>query len=436
MKRANLLVLAGAVGMLGWGTVLPYQYAYAASSRGWGTLIAAGASSLFSIGALVAAPLGGRLADRLSPVRVAVVAKLVAAVASAALILAGTPVTFLLAMLVFGAGITAAQPAQSVLVLQWVGSRDRRKVFAWQFTASSVGMAIGALLAAQVVDLSSPDGLWPAFAMASAGFLISATLIGVAGLGWRPGSGTHSAVDDLSVEPVEPVGPVGPAEPVRASTWSTIVRLSRIPGLRWVAVVTVLITLGFYAQFESGLPAYALLVLEVPARTIGTAAAVNCLVIVALQMVVVKLTARRDAAALLVVVGSIWVLCWGILAISAGMPEIAATLFVTTYGIFAVGETLFAPVLNPLTASLAPAGMVGTTLGLVAALQTGVSAVGPLLAGVALGAGHGTTFVVAHLVVSGLAVAAALRLRTVLRRRTSANASRSGRLALDGLSVR
>ncbi|MDQ2709814.1 MAG: hypothetical protein M3Z25_20275 [Actinomycetota bacterium] len=103
-----------------------------------------------------------------------------------------------------------------------------------------------------------------------------------------------------------------------------------------------------------------------------------------------------------------------------GKGEGAATLFVTTYGIFAVGETLFAPVLNPLTASLAPAGMVGTTLGLVAALQTGVSAVGPLLAGVALGAGHGTTFVVAHLVVSGLAVGAALRLRSVLRGRPRA----------------
>ncbi len=436
MKRANLLVLAGAVGMLGWGMVLPYQYAYAASSRGWGTVIAAAASSLFSIGALVAAPLGGRLADRLPPVRVAVVAKVVAALASAALIFAGTPVTFLLGMLVFGAGITAAQPAQSVLVLEWVGSRNRRKVFAWQFTASSVGMAIGALLAAQVVDLASPDGLWPAFAMASAGFLVSATLIGLAGRGWRPESRADGVADRAADGALDDAVDAPSVEPGRPSTGATIRQLSRIPGLRWVAAVTVLITLGFYAQFESGLPAYALLVLDVPARTIGTAAAVNCLVIVALQMVVVRFTARRDAASLLVAVGSIWVLCWGILAISSGMPEIAATLFVTTYGIFAVGETLFAPVLNPLTASLAPAGMVGTTLGLVAALQTGVSAVGPLLAGVALGTGHGTTFVVAHLVISGLAVAAAIRLRTVLRRRTSADASPSSRLALDRLSTR
>ena len=74
--------------------------------------------------------------------------------------------------------------------------------------------------------------------------------------------------------------------------------------------------------------------------------------------------------------------------------------------------------LNPLTASLAPAGMVGTTLGLVASLQTGVSALGPLLAGVALAAGHPTLFVVVHLGIAVGAVLAAVRLRQVLRRRT------------------
>jgi len=123
MKRANMVVLARAVSMLGWGTVLPYQYAYAANTRDWGALAAAGASSLFSIGALLAAPVGGRLADRLPAVRVAVAAKTVAAVASVGLLFASTPAAFLAAMFVFGVGITAGQPAQSVLVLRWVGPR-------------------------------------------------------------------------------------------------------------------------------------------------------------------------------------------------------------------------------------------------------------------------------------------------------------------------
>ena len=58
--------------------------------------------------------------------------------------------------------------------------------------------------------------------------------------------------------------------------------------------------------------------------------------------------------------------------------------------------------------------MVGTTLGVFAAMQTGGSAVGPLLAGVALGAGLGTVFVGAHVVISLVAVFAAWRLRSLL----------------------
>ena len=396
MKRARLLVLASTVSMLGWGAILPYQYAYAANTRHWGGLVAAAASSLFSIGALVAAPIGGRLADRFKPARVVVVAQIVAAAASSFLIVAGTPVLFLLGMFVFGAGITAAIPVQTILVLRWVDSTDRRRVFALLFTGSAIGMAIGAFTAGFLVDLRAVDGMWPAFATAAMGFLISATVIGIAGRG--------APADDLEAPQDTPTGSAGGAIRIIMAT----------PALRWTAVVTVALALGFYAQFESGLPAYAITVLGVSGRTIGTASAVNCLVIVALQMAVTKWTAKRSAPSLLVVVGSIWVFSWLLLATASFMPALAGAMFIGVFGVFAVGETMYAPVLNPLTASLAPAGMVGTTLGIFAALQTGVSAVGPLLAGVALSAGHGSLFVVVHVGISLTAVFAALRLRSLL----------------------
>jgi hypothetical protein len=79
-------------------------------------------------------------------------------------------------------------------------------------------------------------------------------------------------------------------------------------------------------------------------------------------------------------------------------------MFIVVFGVFAVGETMYAPVLNPLTASLAPSGMVGTTLGIFAALQTGF----------ALSAGHWALFVGVHVGISLVAVFAALRLRALL----------------------
>ena len=67
--RAKLLILASSIGMLGWGAVLPYQYAYAADTRAWGSLAAAAASSLFSVGALIAAPFAGIIV-KIAPARV------------------------------------------------------------------------------------------------------------------------------------------------------------------------------------------------------------------------------------------------------------------------------------------------------------------------------------------------------------------------------
>ncbi|HEV7171998.1 MFS transporter [Pedococcus sp.] len=413
--RARLLILASAVAMLGWGAVLPYQYAYAATTRGWGSLVAAGAASLFSVGALVAAPVAGRLADRLSPVVVAVAAKVLAAAGAASLIWAGSPAAFLAGMFVFGVGITAAAPAQSVLVLRWVGGTDRRRVFAWQFTGQAIGMALGAFAAGYVVDLARPTGMWPAFTAAAAGFVLSALLLVAAGLrrwgvsGGSLESGASTDVRDPSEDARARSGlpEATPREAIRA-IWA-------IPALRWTALITVTLALGFYAQFESGLPAYALEVLKVKETTIGLAAAVNCAVIIVLQMLVVRLTARRGGPALLMVVGAVWTVAWLVLAVASFQPGLASVLFVSSFGVFAVGETMYAPILNPLTASLAPSGLVGTTLGLFTALQTGFSAVGPLVAGVILGAGFGSVFVALHVAISLVAVLGAWRLRAAIR---------------------
>ncbi|MFC7492365.1 MULTISPECIES: MFS transporter [unclassified Knoellia] len=399
--RAKLLVLASSIGMLGWGAVLPYQYAYAADTRGWGALAAAAASSLFSVGALVAAPVAGRLSDRYDPVAVAVLAQLLGAVGVGSLVLADSTAAFLGGMFVFGLGLTAAVPAKQVLVLRWVDSSDRRRVFAYKFTGEALGMAAGAYVAGHLVDLRDPQGLDVGFLTAAAGFAISSLIIGLAGRGAtiHPGS-------EIVASPA--ARPMSPLESMRA--------VFATPALRWTAVVTVTLALGFYAQFESGLPAYAITTLDIDTAAVGTAAAVNAIVIVVLQVIVVRLTANRSAPTLLMAVGGIWVLSWVVLSTAQFAPGVAAALFVTTYGIFAVGETMYSPVLSPLTASLAPRGMVGQTLGAFAALQTTFSALGPLVAGVLLGAGLTTGFLGLHIAISALAVYAAWRLRGALRR--------------------
>ncbi len=348
-------------------------------------------------------------------------------------------------MLVFGLGLAGAVPAKQVLALQWSSSGDRRKIFAYKFTGESLGMAAGAFLAGLVVNLDRVDGLNVGFLMAAGGFVLSSLIIGFAGrvrggaadaaaafgadvafdesgLDRGPdGGGFDAGAEAASAGLDAETGAIAVIDTASASRRQrgALRTIFADPALRWIAVLTTTLALGFYAQFESGLPAYAITVLAVDPSAIGTAAAVNCLVIVALQVAVVKLTAKRNAASLLMVVAGIWVFSWVLLSVAHFTPGIAAAVFITTYGIFAVGETMYSPVLNPLTASLAPRGMVGQTLGTVAALQTAFSAAGPLVAGVLLGAGLADAFLGLHIAISLAALFAAWRIRRLLAARTA-----------------
>jgi MFS family permease len=401
MGRARLITAASFTGSLGWGTILPFQYAYVVDARHWGATVGMLTGTLFCLGAVVAAPVAGRLADRYSAGRVAVMVSLLAAVATLGMGLAGTVTTFLAGMLVFGAAVTAAAPATQVLVLESVPADQRRAVFAYQFTGMALGMAVGAFAAGLVVDLETPNGMWPAFATATLGFVMTAALLAAATRSTQPADRASRA---------HMVSTSSTADAPRDG-WQTYRYLLRNRPVRLLGLLSIALAAGFYAQFETGLPAFALQSLSVEPTVVGTAAAVNCLVIVGLQWLVVRLTRNHDGAGLLAVVGAIWVGSWLLLEAALFVsPQVASTLFVVAFAIFAVGETMYAPILSPLTAAVAPAGLVGTTLGALAALRTGISAVGPLVAGALLAFDLPHVFVLAHVVINVVAIVLALRL--------------------------
>ncbi len=398
MSRARLITAAAFAGNLGWGAILPYQYAYVVTARHWGPTTGVLTGTLFCLGAVIAAPLAGRLADRYSAARLAVVFELIAAVAALAMGAAGSALLFLAAILVFGGAVTAASPATQVMVLECVAPAERRAVFAYQFTAMALGMAVGSFAAGWIIDLTTPSGMWPAFVAAAAGFTVSAGFIKAAA-GTASSGCPETAVPTTSRLDSELAGMTA----YRALAANRPVRL--------LAIVSMLLAAGFYAQFETGLPAFALESLRVSPTTVGTAAAVNCLVIVALQWLVVKVTGKNPGAALLGVVGVTWVVSWLLLEVALFTGAASANvIFVASFAIFAVGETMYAPVLSPLAAAVAPAGLVGTTLGALAALRTGISAAGPLVAGVLITAGLPHVFVLLHVAINVVAIVVAWRL--------------------------
>ncbi|MBE7188036.1 MFS transporter, partial [Jatrophihabitans endophyticus] len=256
----------------------------------------------------------------------------------------------------------------------------------------NLGLAIGGVVGGFLVDLHSPTGSRPAYAFAAPCSLVGAVLVAAVGRHVRP---TTVPTDGT----VETVG---------------YRQVFRTPGVRWMLAVTVLLTLACYAQFDSGLPAYALSVLSVPPTALGTAVAVNAVLVAVLTAPVVRATRRVAPGALLATCAGIWIGVWLVLA--APMLHVGSgTAFVIAgYGLFSVGETMLAPVLTPLAAALAPEGAAGRTLAAMSGAQTLATAVGPGLSGVLLALGLPVGFVVMQLLCCALAIVGARRLHLVL----------------------
>ncbi len=392
-RHLAVLLIGASLGAVGWGSVLPFLYADIATARGLGASVAAVTFSAFALGALLAAPIAGRLADRSRPVVVVTVARLGMVLAVVALMYARGAVPIWAAALAYGAALAVVQPATSVMVLELTPPAKRRDAFAWQFIGQNLGLALGGFVGGYLVDLSSATGSRPAYAFAAVCSIASAVLVGI--VGRRTERHRVSSV----ATPGEDVG-------YRA--------VLRAPGVRWMLAVTVLLTLACYAQFDSGLPAYALSVLDVPATTLGTAVAVNAVLVAILTAPVVKATRRVSPAVLLAVCALLWVGVWLVLA-APMMHALPSSAFVIAgYALFSVGETMLAPVLTPLAASLAPPGATGRTLAAMSGGQTLATAIGPGLSGVLLALGVPAAFIALQVTCCLLAVLGARRLGRTL----------------------
>ena len=117
VRQLAVLIGGASLGAVGWGAVLPFLYADIADARHLGASTAAVTFSAFALGALIAAPVAGRLADTQRPVVVATAARVAMVVTIVALMYASTAVGLWAAAFAYGAALAVVQPSVSVLVL-------------------------------------------------------------------------------------------------------------------------------------------------------------------------------------------------------------------------------------------------------------------------------------------------------------------------------
>lgn len=395
--------IGNALSAFGSGFTVPYMFVYVSTVRGLGSMTAWLVFTLFALAALVALPLAGRGIDRYGARPVLVAGAVTAAAGALAFGHASGSGHILMSAFLFGAGVAAVQPALATMIVRCSTQETRAHAFALQFTLVNLGMGIGALIGGQIVDVSRPASLTLLFSVEAIMFLVLAAVTGTIRM--------PAAVPTVAATPGATPGAVPAAEPK-----SDLRTLLADKAMVRICLLAGLIFFTCYGQFESGVAAYATDVVGTSPSVLGLALGVNTLAIVVLQMIVVRITARRRRSTAIAATGVVWLGAWAAAAVaglvSGGMVATAAMLSV--YMLFGVGEALLAPTLGPIIADLAPAHLLGSYNAAFALVKQVAIAMGPAAGVLLVGAGLPAAYIAVMAGSTVLIVALALRLRTQL----------------------
>lgn len=348
LPRAMWILAAALLVNRAGSMVLAFLALYVARERGFGEDRAAIVMSLWGGTSLVAALVGGRLADRWGAVPLIKVATVASGLALLAFPLARSWPA-LLGVTALAAFVTdCVRPAILAAIADLVPADRRRAAYALERLAINLGMSIGPALGGVLAQV---DYTW--LFIADGGTSLAAGLLVVAGLRAPSRAARLPAARSLGL------GALGD------------LRLVRFLGLG------LLVMLVFFQDLSS-MSVYVVEHLGLGERAYGLTFTLNTILIV---LVEVQLTAasstwpwRRSLAlgALAIALG------FGAIGLVHGLPGLLATAVLWTFG-----EMLILPTMSAWVAEIAPAGRTGDYMGAYSMMFSVAFLVGPG-AGVAL----------------------------------------------------
>jgi MFS family permease len=413
--------IGNALSAFGSGFTVPYMFVYVNQVRGLGSMTAWLVFTLFALAALVALPLAGRGIDRYGPRPVLVAGAVTASLGALSFGHATGGGHILMSAFLFGGGVAAVQPALATMIVRCSTAATRAHAFALQFTLVNLGMGIGAMIGGQIVDVNRPTSLTLLFTIEALMFLVLAAVSGSVRI------------------PAAPKGPAVVAAPGDRPRSDLRTLLADKAMIR-ICVLAGLVFFTCYGQFESGVAAYATDVVGTSPSVLGLALGANTLAIVVLQMIVVRITARRRRSTAIAATGLVWLGAW-IAAAAAGLVSngtVATAAMLSVYMLFGVGEALLAPTLGPIVADLAPAQLLGSYNAAFSLVKQVAVAMGPAAGVLLVGSGLSPAYLLVMAGSTVLIVVLALRLRTQLTgvqdnavRRTAVVAGSASRGAIE-----
>ncbi|MGW3498761.1 MFS transporter [Streptomyces sp. NPDC001020] len=359
MRRVHV---GNALSAFGLGFTVPYLYVYVAQVRNLGAVTAGLVLAVFAVAALVVLPFAGRAIVRRGPLPVLLASLVTAAVGALSLGLASSATTVLLSAALLGAGQAVMQPALATMIVDCSTAETRSRAFAMQFFLQNLGLGVGGLIGGHLVDTSRAMSFTLLFAIEAAMFLLLVVIMSTVRIPRAP------KIDDAA--------PQG-----GKASWKQLLGNRAMVQL---CVLGFVLFFACYGQFESGLSAYGVEAAGISPSTLGTALAANTAVIVVAQFAVLRFVERKKRTRVIASVGIIWAVAWAAAAYAGlghGSRAMATAAFISTYGLFGLGEALLSPTVAPLVADLAPTGLAGQYNSAFALVKQLALAVGPAIGG-------------------------------------------------------
>jgi MFS family permease len=294
-------------------------------------------------------------------------------------------------------GGAAMWPSQSAIAAELTTPEQRPRYFGSQFAMMNLGMGLGGLVASLIVDTSHPQtfvNLYRGDGISFLGYLF--IVMSIRGVGHR----TH-AERKINSD--------------RIDGWKSVLADKVFVKVWLISIGAVLCG---YAQLEVGFTAFSSMIAKVQPSDIAWAFVANTLLIAVAQLWFVKKLANFDRTKSIAIAALLWAAAWVALAMAGIIRTQALALIIICQVVFGFGEMVWSPIMPSIVNQLAPEHLRGRYNAASTSTWTIGTIMGPVIAGVLLGA-HLQWWWIGGLV-TGLIIVAIAALRLHLPDRSKA----------------
>jgi MFS family permease len=287
-----------------------------------------------AVAGLATSPLSGTLVDRWGPVPVMVVSFMVEAGALVIWAYARhTPQVVVADVLLSVFGGATWGPVIT-LMSRLVPVEHRQRAFGVNFMLVNLGIGLGGLISASVVDLHHPYSFTILYLLNAATCVLIALLFLTL---WPHGRAQVERRSDPAV---------------RGDGWRDVLRDRRL--VHYVLASLVMMIAG-YGSVEAGFSLFVVNDLHMSVHLIGVMFFFNTSTIVVIQLFILNRIEGRSRTRVMASVGVLWFVFWIILFASTRMAAYVAVISIcVAMAVFAVGETMWSPVGSALVNEIAP----------------------------------------------------------------------------------